>query len=307
MASPERLAIIGTGLIGASAGLAAQRAGVSSVTGWDPDPDSLGVAVERGAVEATGSIAEAVAAADLVLVATPVGELPSVVREALERAPEETTVTDVGSTKRPVSAAAGGDPRFVGGHPICGAETRGPERATADLFDGATWFLTSENEWYKAAYFDPQGYYWKYATSSDTAPSNLLIDPDPGNSATYVDKNGNYTLQGPYHFTEVGSHENSQSPYGTYDQNGNVVEWNETVIYLGSGNWIVRGKRGGCAGNNFANLLSSDRSFGYPTADYLDAVGFRVASVPEPNSLLMTAIIAIGLVFWKRRNSKATY
>ena len=110
MASPERLAIIGTGLIGASAGLAAQRAGVSSVTGWDPDPDSLGVAVERGAVEATGSIAEAVAAADLVLVATPVGELSSVVREALDRAPEGATVTDVGSTKRPVSAAAGGDP-----------------------------------------------------------------------------------------------------------------------------------------------------------------------------------------------------
>ena len=142
MASPERLAIIGTGLIGASAGLAAKRAGVSSVTGWDPDPDSLGVAAERGAVEATGSIAEAVAAADLVLVATPVGELPSVVREALDRAPEGATVTDVGSTKRPVSAAAGGDRRFVGGHPICGAETRGPERATADLFDGATWFLT---------------------------------------------------------------------------------------------------------------------------------------------------------------------
>jgi len=142
MASPERLAIVGTGLIGASAGLAARRAGVSSVTGWDPDPASLGVAVERGAVEATGSIAEAVAAADLVLVATPVGELSSVVREALDCAPEGATVTDVGSTKRPVSAAAGGDPRFVGGHPICGAETRGPERATADLFDGATWFLT---------------------------------------------------------------------------------------------------------------------------------------------------------------------
>jgi len=142
MASPERLAIVGTGLIGASAGLAARRAGVSSVTGWDSDPDSLGVAAERGAVDATGGIAEAVAAADLVLVATPVGELPSVVRQALDRSPEGATVTDVGSTKRPVSAAAGGDRRFVGGHPICGAETRGPERATADLFDGATWFLT---------------------------------------------------------------------------------------------------------------------------------------------------------------------
>ena len=51
-------------------------------------------------------------------------------------------MTDVGSTKGAVCAAAGGDARFVGGHPICGAETRGPERATAELFDGATWFLT---------------------------------------------------------------------------------------------------------------------------------------------------------------------
>ena len=137
MASPERLAIIGTGLIGASAGLAARRAGVAAVTGWDADPESLAVAAERGAAEATGSIAEAVVDADLVLVATPVGELASVVREALDRAPEGATVTDVGSTKRPVSAAAGGDRRFVGGHPICGAETRGPERASGRVDERA--------------------------------------------------------------------------------------------------------------------------------------------------------------------------
>jgi prephenate dehydrogenase len=171
MASPERLAIIGTGLIGASAGLAAKRAGVSSVTGWDPDPDSLGVAAERGAVEATGSIAEAVAAADLVVVATPVGELPSVVREALDRAPEGATVTDVGSTKRPVSAAAGGDRRFVGGHPICGAETRGPERATADLFDGATWFLTP------LAATDPERYRAIHGLVTSLGARPVAIDP----------------------------------------------------------------------------------------------------------------------------------
>jgi prephenate dehydrogenase len=54
---------------------------------------------------------------------------------------EETTVTDVGSTKASVVAAAR-SARFVGGHPICGSEARGPERATAAIFDGATWFLT---------------------------------------------------------------------------------------------------------------------------------------------------------------------
>ncbi|MER3487314.1 MAG: prephenate dehydrogenase, partial [Chloroflexota bacterium] len=60
----------------------------------------------------------------------------------LAASPEECTVTDVGSTKVAVCRAAGGSPRFVGGHPVCGSETRGPDHASADLFDGATWFLT---------------------------------------------------------------------------------------------------------------------------------------------------------------------
>ncbi|HKY24567.1 MAG TPA: prephenate dehydrogenase/arogenate dehydrogenase family protein [Gaiella sp.] len=142
MASVERLAVVGTGLIGASVALAARRAGVSTVVGWDPDPAALEVAAARGAVEPSTDLATAVADADLAVAAVPVGDLPSTVRALLDGAGEACTVTDVGSTKRPVSAAAGGDRRFVGGHPICGAETRGPERATADLFDGATWFLT---------------------------------------------------------------------------------------------------------------------------------------------------------------------
>jgi prephenate dehydrogenase len=140
--SVDRLAVVGTGLIGASAALAARAAGASSVAGFDLDAESLAGAVERGAVEAAATLDEAVDGADLVLVAVPVGDLPATVRDVLERASAASTVTDVGSTKGPVSAAAGGDARFVGGHPICGAETRGPGRASADLFDGATWFLT---------------------------------------------------------------------------------------------------------------------------------------------------------------------
>ncbi len=140
--SIDHLAVVGTGLIGASAALAARRAGVPAVTGWDPDSAHLETAAELGAVDAASDLPSAVAGADFVLVAAPVGELPSVVRDVLERAPEGCTVTDVGSTKGPVCAAAGDDPRFVGGHPICGAETRGPERASGDLFEGATWFMT---------------------------------------------------------------------------------------------------------------------------------------------------------------------
>jgi prephenate dehydrogenase len=150
-----RLAIIGTGLIGASAGFAALRAG-SDVIGWDEDPSALEVAAERGAVEPAVSLVEALRDADVALVAVPVASLSPVVREVLASAPPTCTVTDVGSTKGGVCAAAGDDSRFVGGHPICGAETRGPERASADLFEGATWFLTplagTEPERYRTAH-----------------------------------------------------------------------------------------------------------------------------------------------------------
>ena len=151
-----RLAVVGTGLIGASAGLAARRASISHVTGWDEDRTALEVAAEREAVEPAGSLAEALSEAEVALVAVPVAELPKVVREVLERAPAGCTVMDAGSTKTAVCAAAGNDPRFVGGHPICGAETRGPGRASAELFEGATWFLTplpeTEPERYRAAH-----------------------------------------------------------------------------------------------------------------------------------------------------------
>jgi prephenate dehydrogenase len=141
-ANVSRLTVVGTGLIGASAALAARGAGVSEVVGWDPDPEALAVAHERGAVTPAGTLVEALAGAELALVAAPVAALPALVGDVLAAAPAHCAVTDVGSTKGAVVTAAGGDRRFVGGHPICGAETRGPGRASADLFVGATWFLT---------------------------------------------------------------------------------------------------------------------------------------------------------------------
>ena len=137
-----RLAVVGTGLIGASAGLAARRADGVTVIGWDEDRATLEVAAERGAVEPASSLEEVLRDADVALVAVPVTVLPTVVSAVLEHAPASCAVTDVGSTKGAVCAAVGEDRRFVGGHPICGAETRGPGRASADLFEGATWFLT---------------------------------------------------------------------------------------------------------------------------------------------------------------------
>lgn len=144
-ASVSRLAIIGTGLIGASVGLAAKQGGVARVAGFDPDPDALRVAHERGAVDlAAATLAEAVAAAELVIVAAPVAYLPARVMEVLELVDEDCIVTDVGSTKGAVCAAAADDSRFIGGHPVCGSEASGPEYASADIFDGATWFLTPQ-------------------------------------------------------------------------------------------------------------------------------------------------------------------
>jgi prephenate dehydrogenase len=167
-----RLAIVGTGLIGASAGLAARRAGLEEIAGWDEDPAALGVAAERGAVRPAGSLADALQEAEIVLVAVPVAALPALVDEVLGAAPATCTVTDAGSTKSSVCAAAGDDPRFVGGHPICGAETHGPARASADLFEGATWFLTP------LAPTEPERYRAAHALVATLGARPVAIDPD---------------------------------------------------------------------------------------------------------------------------------
>jgi prephenate dehydrogenase len=135
----ERLAVVGTGLIGTSVALAAGRAGTRA-RGFDADPGVLERAAARGAIEPVPALAEAVGDAELVVVAVPVGVAPSVVREVLDAAGPDVVVTDVASTKRPLASLE--DPRFVPGHPVAGGATGGPARAAADLFDAATWFLT---------------------------------------------------------------------------------------------------------------------------------------------------------------------
>jgi len=135
----ERLAVVGTGLVGTSVALAAGRTG-TRCRGFDSDAGVLERAAAQGAVEPAQTLAEAVADAELVVVAVPVGAAPAVVQEALDAAGPDAVVTDVASTKRPLASVA--DPRFVAGHPVAGGVSGGPARATADLFDGATWFLT---------------------------------------------------------------------------------------------------------------------------------------------------------------------
>jgi prephenate dehydrogenase len=149
------VALLGTGLIGGSIGLALARAGVP-VVGYDADPARAERARELGAVATTaGSVAEAVAGAEVVIVAVPVGRVAELVVAALDAGAP--VVTDVGSVKgsvlreveaaRPEAAA-----RFVGGHPMAGSEQDGLDGADADLFAGATWVLTPTEHTDAAAY-----------------------------------------------------------------------------------------------------------------------------------------------------------
>lgn len=136
------VAVLGVGLIGGSIGLASRERAGARVCGYDPDARVRANALELGAIDrAAGSVGEAVADASVVFVAAPVGALAENVQAALDGAPADCVVTDVGSTKR-VLAGASADQRFVGGHPLAGAETAGVEHAREDLFDGAVWYLT---------------------------------------------------------------------------------------------------------------------------------------------------------------------
>ncbi len=142
-----RIAVLGVGLIGGSIGLAARRRLESEAVGFDPDPGTLERALAAGVLDrAAGSVAEACEGADAVFCAAPVGQLPELAAGALAACGEDTVVTDVGSTKRDIVAALGSDERFIGGHPLAGAETSGVENARADLFEGARWYLTPEAE-----------------------------------------------------------------------------------------------------------------------------------------------------------------
>jgi prephenate dehydrogenase len=138
-----KVAVLGVGLIGGSIGLAARERLGAEVSGWGPRRPTLERALELGAIDAAAdSVGEACAGADLVFCAAPPAALPELAREALAACGPEAVVTDAGSTKREIVAALGEEERFVGGHPLAGAETAGVESARAGLFEGARWYLT---------------------------------------------------------------------------------------------------------------------------------------------------------------------
>jgi prephenate dehydrogenase len=145
----RRIAIVGTGLIGGSFGLATRAAFPETIiTGWD-HPEVLARAVARGAIAQTSeSLSEVVAAADLVYVALPIGATISLLPEIAQAARPDTLVTDSGSTKASICHAAAEQFRnggcFLGGHPIAGREAGGIENADAGLFRGAKYALVGD-------------------------------------------------------------------------------------------------------------------------------------------------------------------
>lgn len=145
----DRVAIVGCGLIGGSLALAARAAGVvREVVVTDRDPSAADRAVALGIGDrAAPTASDAVVGADLVVIGTPVAQVGAILRTIAPVLARDAVITDVGSTKRDVVAAAApalGDafPRFVPGHPIAGREVHGPDAALADLFRDKRVLLT---------------------------------------------------------------------------------------------------------------------------------------------------------------------
>ena len=166
--------------------------------------------------------------------------------------------------------------------------------------DGADWWIPSEDEWYKAAYSMGGGTnagYWDYPTQSDSTPGNLIGGAT--NQANY--NNGVYSVTQSSenseflnYLTAAGTFSNSATAYNTFDQGGNVSEWNDAVI--GSS----RGVRGSAWFYLEDFLQSSSRGANGPT-NASSHVGFRVATVPEPSTSALLLITATATLWHLRR------
>jgi formylglycine-generating enzyme required for sulfatase activity len=164
----------------------------------------------------------------------------------------------------------------------------------------AYYFLPSFDEWFKAAYYDPNanggvGGYWDYPTGSDTEPIPVSGGTAAG-TAVYLQP----FEQGPADIHHAGG----LSPYGVMGLGGNVWEWEETEFDLvNDDSTSFRGVRGGNWFFDSFDLDASYRDFGVPSVEG-DDVGFRVASIPEPNTMLLGFLAAAGLML-RTKDSRA--
>ncbi len=145
----------------------------------------------------------------------------------------------------------------------------------------AMYYIPTENEWYKAAYYDPNmpggAGYWSYSTKSNSMPSNAMSATGTDN-ANFV--HGSYTIGSPYYRTEVGAFAASPSAYGTYDQSGNVFEWTEAALPGAPSTNLYRGLRGGAFCYSVTTMSASYRDmYEAPTYEDYDT-GFRMMEIP---------------------------
>ncbi len=158
---------------------------------------------------------------------------------------------------------------------------------------GASWFLTNQDEWYKAAYYDPSSStYFDYPTASDLAPI-AEVPPGGSNSANYDNVNG-----GPI---DVGAYTLSSSPYGTFDQGGNVWDRIEDQV-------DITDSRPGVRGGTYQTLHpNSLKSTGETVSHWTtegSTIGFRLATVPEPSTVVIAFIGLTSLIAFRIRRAR---
>jgi formylglycine-generating enzyme required for sulfatase activity len=193
-------------------------------------------------------------------------------------------------TNNQPTGAEGNGTTETGSYTLNGATTDAALNAVTRNAN-ANFVIPTENEWYKAAYYNPaSSSYYLYTTSSNTQPSNVLSATGTNNANYY---NGGYTDPTNY-LTPVAAFADSVSPYGTYDQGGDVFQWNESV-YFGSS----RGLRGGSFSFDNGYLQSGSSDYADPAGEN-DNVGFRVSQVPEPASMAVLGLGVVGMLVRRR-------
>ena len=181
----------------------------------------------------------------------------------------------------------------TGAYTLLGGTATPSDGTSVTRNGGANIFLPSDNEWYKAAHYSPGGVYFDYPTGTDSMTGCVAPGSDTGNSA-----NCDVAVRA---LTDAGAYGLSDSPYGTYDQGGNVWEWNEQIVAFVS----LRGIRGGSWINDASNLAASPL-YAYGATNESDYVGFRVASlVPEPGTGLLGMTAVLGMALRRKRTAKA--